>query len=410
MMPAALLLHLLAIPAMAMYLLFALPAEGWRHVWKRAPLFLLLWLAFSLVTLVHVLGHLLDEILFFGYRRVTVKKPVFILGIPRSGTTYLQRLLAEDDRFTTLSTWEVLLAPSVSERYLYRLLGAVLAPLESAVIFLRRKLFRQMDTIHRIRLQEPEEDFMLFLPLLACLLLAFVCPNASHFWRLGKFDQRLPVWYRRTVMTFYCHCLQKHLYFQKGRLEQQSRLGQPRREQHDQDDNALVLLSKNPSFTPLTASLLERFPDGRIIACTRPPLEVIPSQLSALRPVMALLGGGMLLPDAQKKMLGLLYHYYAQLVSFQHHPRVCLQPMKALQETLDDSINGLFDFLGMAPSQSLLDAVKHENSKQGYASSHRYSLAEFGLTETDIGDDFADVWPLETGTSSRPFQPQGWQA
>jgi len=392
MMPAALLLHLLAIPAMAMYLWFALPAEGWRHVWKRVPLFLVIWFAFSLITLVHVLGHLLDEVLFRGYRKVAITKPVFILGIPRSGTTYLQRLLAADKRFTTLTTWEAILAPSVTERYLYRLLGAVLAPLENATIFMRRKLFRQMDTIHRIRLQEPEEDFLLFLPLLACMLLAFVCPNASHFWRLGKFDRRMPRWYRRAVMTFYHHCLQKHLYY------------------HGRHNSDLILLSKNPSFTSLAHSLLERFPDGRIIACTRAPLEVLPSQLSSLRPVMSLLGGGMLLPDPQKKILGLLHHYYAQLVSCQRHPRVFLQPLNRLQLALADSITRLFDFLAMAPSGALQDTVSRSSDQQRYTSSHRYSLAEFGLTEAGIQRDFADVWPVETAATPAPSPSQHRQA
>ena len=60
----ALLLHLLAIPVFGLQLLRAVPAEGWRHAWKRIPLFGLIWTLFSLLNLLHIIGHLADEVLF----------------------------------------------------------------------------------------------------------------------------------------------------------------------------------------------------------------------------------------------------------------------------------------------------------------------------------------------------------
>ena len=371
MMFKALLLHLAAIPALAMYLLFAVPAEGWRHCWKRLPLFLVLWLAFTTLTLLHVIGHLLDEVLFRRYRDMRITSPVFILGIPRSGTTYLQRLLASDDRFTTFTTWEALLAPSISERFLYRVLGWLLHPVERLVAAVRRRLFHHMDKIHRIRLQEPEEDFLLLLPLLACLLLAFVCPRAGHFWRLGWFDMKLPSWYRRTVMTFYKRCLQKHLFYHGRQLR---------------------MLSKNPSFTSLVQSLLETFPDARVIACTRAPAEVLPSQLSSLRPAMTILGSGKLPPGTQDTMIGLLHHYYSQLVKHRLDERVYFLPMSDLQSDLISAIASLLAFLDMAPSAATRQAVAARAADNHHASSHRYTLAEFSLTEAHIDDRFRHVW------------------
>ena len=38
----------------------------------------------ALFLVYHWLGLLLDEILFRGYRRVAVERPVFILGVPRT--------------------------------------------------------------------------------------------------------------------------------------------------------------------------------------------------------------------------------------------------------------------------------------------------------------------------------------
>lgn len=367
----ALLLHLVAIPALAMYLLFAIPAEGWRHAWKRLPLFLLLWVIFSVLSVVHVIGHILDEVFCFRYRRILPREPVFILGIPRSGTTYLQRRLGNDRRFTTFTTWEALLAPSVCERLFYRGAGWLLKPAERLVIALRKRLFGHMDTIHRIRLDEPEEDFLLLLPLLACLLTAFVCPRAKHFWRLGWFDMKLPGWYRRTVMTFYTRCMQKHLYYHGEHLR---------------------FLSKNPSFTSLVASLLDTFPDASVVACTRAPAEVLPSQLSSLRPAMTILGSGKLSPETQNTMIGMLHHYYSQLLQYRQDARVHMLPMAQLQADTDQAMSSLYAFLAMSlPADASAGSGETADGTR-YASAHQYSLAEFSLTEDFVEDRFRHVW------------------
>ncbi len=380
----ALLLHLAGIPALGVCLLFATPAEGWHHIWKRMPLFLMMWLALSLFSLVHIIGHILDELLFFHYRRVAIKEPVFILGIPRSGTTFLQRLLSDDERFTTLATWEALLAPSIFERYFYKALGRLLRPLENAVIALRHKLFHGMDDIHRIRLQEPEEDFLLLIPLMACLLVAFACPRAGHFWRLGWFDMKLPAWYRRTVMLFYSRCLQKHLYYHGEHL---------------------CILSKNPSFTSLLQSLLDNFPGARIVACTRAPAEVLPSQLSSLRPAMSLLGSGKLSPQTQNTMIGLLQHYYSQLLKYSQEERIHFLPITRLQSDLPLAMASLFTFLDMTQSAASWDALAQTSEDKQHSSSHRYSLAEFSLTEEIVDDRFRDVWTALSAATSMEGKP-----
>ena len=108
------------VPLFAWRLLLALPAAGWRQLWKRLPLFLLLILCFALLNLLHALGWLLDELFFRRWHKVRVHKAVFIVGLPRSGTTHLQRVLAHDPQFTTFTTWEALLAPTLCEKYCWR--------------------------------------------------------------------------------------------------------------------------------------------------------------------------------------------------------------------------------------------------------------------------------------------------
>lgn len=130
---------------LALRLLKAIPDEGWQHVWKRLPLFILIWLFYALLNLMHIIGHLIDEIIFLRYQKTQIKRPVFIVGVPRSGTTLLQRIIAEDDNFSTLQTWEALLAPSISEKYLFIFIGKLLNPLSGFFGLVRRKLFKNMD-------------------------------------------------------------------------------------------------------------------------------------------------------------------------------------------------------------------------------------------------------------------------
>ena len=110
---------------------------------RRAFFLLIVYPLFLAVQLLHWLGFLLDELLFPHYRKTAVQRPVFITGIPRSGTTFVHRTLAKDPRFTSLSTWEALIAPSITQRKILRALAAadrrIGAPLRRMVDWLLRR-------------------------------------------------------------------------------------------------------------------------------------------------------------------------------------------------------------------------------------------------------------------------------
>lgn len=228
---------------------------------------------FLLLQGLHWLGFLFDGLLFRGYRRVVVRSPLFVLGAPRTGTTFAHRLLALDRRWTTFSTWECLFAPSVTERYLWtglaRLDRAIGRPAERLAGVVGRRLLAGIDDVHPLGLQTPEEDYFCLSPLLRCFVLVVPFPEARWIWQMAEFDRVLDPVERRRIMRFYHGCLQRHLYFQ----------GVERR-----------LLSKNASFAGMTASLLETFPDCRILRCTREPVAAARSQFNALVPGLKLFG------------------------------------------------------------------------------------------------------------------------
>lgn len=240
---------------------------------RRLLLLLVLFPLYLLIQGVHWLGFLADEIFFRKYRRIVVKDPLFVTGIPRSGTTFIHRTLARDTgQFTTFTTWEAVLAPSICERKIVHAVAiidsAVGRPLHRLIRALTRRLTGKFDHIHSVALTAPEEDYLALLPAGGCFILILAFPASQSLWTLGRFHEA-PDEHREVMVGFYKACLQKHLYV----------AGPGKR-----------LLSKNAAFASWLPDLRTTFPDGRYLMCIREPRAALSSQLSSLRPGVEFFG------------------------------------------------------------------------------------------------------------------------
>lgn len=334
---------------------------------------------FSLVQALHWLGFWLDELFFRGYRQIEIKEPVFIVGVPRSGTTFLHRVLAEDKQFTTFSTWECLFALSITERKFWlgmakldRLIGG---PFVRLIRRVESHVFGGLEGIHKVTLDTPEEDYFAFTPILACFILILPFPFAASIWRMGFFDRDMTSGERRRMMAYYRACLQKHLYVH----------GPHKR-----------LLSKNASFAPLVASLRTTFPDCRIICCMRDPVETVPSQLSAIRVGMELFANDPQGDDFRDRMLELLLFYYENLLNVL--PQVCADrhvflDMNSLKADLANSVSYAYQRLSISLSADFAGYLQSaDRAARRHRTDHRYSLDEFGLDGEAIRKLFARVY------------------
>ena len=62
-----------------------------------------------LLNMMIIIFRLLDEVFFIGYRKTKVEKPVFIISNPRSGTTYLHRLMTlDEERYAFFLTYNTI--------------------------------------------------------------------------------------------------------------------------------------------------------------------------------------------------------------------------------------------------------------------------------------------------------------
>ncbi|MCG6940076.1 MAG: sulfotransferase [Thiohalocapsa sp.] len=334
---------------------------------------------FALAQGLHWLGFLLDEIFFRGYRRVQIRGPLFVLGVPRSGTTNLHAVLARDPQFTTFSTWECLFAPSVSQRLFWRALGRldarIGAPLRRLLRLAERRVFGALDDVHAMSLDTPEEDYFALMPVLSCFILVLAFPRSSHLWRMGNFDRDMPATERKRLLAFYANALRRHLYV------------------HGPDKR---LLSKNAAFASLANGLADTFPDARFLVCLRDPAETVPSQLSSIRAGLAFFG---VPPDSapiRERFVGQLAFYYdnlRQLAEVHAPARTVTKTLPQLKADLAGAVRDAYQRLGLPLAPSFAATLTQAAAPaRAYRSGHRYDLAQFGLDPAAIRRRFAGAY------------------
>jgi hypothetical protein len=360
-------------------LLFPGQVTGPRTL-RRLLLLALFLPVFLLTQTIHWLCLALDEVFFPAYRKVQVREPLFVVGLPRSGTSFLQRVLAQDgNRFTTTRLWELLFAPSIIQRKILLALGTLDRRLGSPLGRLFRQAekggFRWMEIIHEVSLTDPEEDYFLLLPAFACFLLVVPFPYQDALWELARFDL-LPPAKRKPLMAFYHRAAQRHLYVAGPGMR---------------------LLSKNPSFTPLIRSLADTFPDARFLCCIRDPAQVVPSLLSSIRSGADLFGYDVSEPrirDRYVEMLTFFARHAPSALSTLPPDRYAFVPLSELKSDLEGFILGVYDRFGWTPEGGFRERLRKEASRgKSYRSRHRYTLEEFGLSARDLQGRF-DTLPI----------------
>lgn len=367
--------------------LWELFADAWRpdgtlslptRLHRRLRVGLFLGALAALMT-IHWAALLLDEVIFPQYRALAVAHPLFVVGVPRSGTTFLHRVLALDaERFTTPCLWELLFAPAIVE---HRLITAIArlddrlgGPAGRLVRRVESALLTPLDAVHPMRLAAPDEDYLALVPLVRCFALVMAFPASETIWQMAAVDRAMPAAERRRLMAFYRGIVQRHLFVR----------GPHKR-----------LLSKNPSFTPMIRTLAEAFPDARFIGCLRDPLEAIPSHLSAVCEGTRSFGIDIQGTPLQRRFSEMMIDYYRHLTT-------CLPPLgpgraaivrlNELHAALGSTVERVYAQFGLTIGPAFARALAEQQRRsRGYRSSHRYTLEQFGLDRESLAARLTDV-------------------
>jgi hypothetical protein len=345
---------------------------------KRILLMAIFFIFYPLVELFNYFCFWLDDIFYPAYRQQEIRKPIFIVGNPRSGTTLLHRMMARDkERFTSLATWEILLAPAIIQR---KFIWAVAAidrhigrPFHHLVDWIERTF--PGPNAHKMGLNEPEEDEYLLAHNFTTLILWTVFPVREELIDYFYFDERLSPELQKISMDFYAGCIRRHLYAHGGDK---------------------TLLSKNPSFTARVKALQTWFPDARVISINRNPLEMVPSLMSWMS-----FGWHVFCDPLEKYLfrddvLSMTHHYYWYPLELLHDApfnRYAIVRYDDLTADPEDVITGIYQQLEIEMSPVFAGTLKAASAEaRGFRSKHNYSINNIGISRDEIIEHFEDVF------------------
>lgn len=357
-----------------MYLNIGLTSRALFHSFLGQPFRLRRWLivTFFMVLLscfwvVVAIGRALDHVFFPAFRRQEIRRPVFIIAPPRSGTTFLQKLLAQNrEAFAPVLMYQTIF-PSIFIQKIILGIGSLGRNPDSLlgllVTWFERRFFGGWDNMHKMRLAQPEEDDGFFVYTFVTEAIYLLFPYVRLLWGAGFADD-LPPAQRRRVMRYYRSCLQRHLYLH-GRNK--------------------ILLSKATQLSGSVNSLRAEFPDARVINILRNPAESIASHISVFYPVWRWVNPA--LPKKSQESLE-----YAELAAawFRHleeknsradrsrYLRILYRDLVSRPAETVRSIYRHFRIpLSPRASAKITQAAKKSLE---YKSTHHYSLREFGLS------------------------------
>ncbi|MDY6874083.1 MAG: sulfotransferase, partial [Chloroflexota bacterium] len=309
----------------------------------------------------------LDNLFFPDHRKQDIKQPIFIVGNFRSGTTLLHRMLAKDERTTGMKSWEIYIAPSITQRKIIhaimkvnRLIGRPIDKLLNAF----DKALREYSYMHPTGLREIEEDGQIFLHLWSSYNLYAFFPFPELIHNYIYYDEEVPENQRRMDMSYYQEVLKRHVYVNGGKR----------------------YISKSPTFSAKVRSLHEQFPDAKFINLVRSPKNVIPSTISLYtnhwrtygdpEEEYPLLESEVLLEQARHWYIH--PHQYLKRLPEDQYIMVHYTDLVADPEA---TIKQIYRQFGMEMTADYAQVV-HEESERAkqYKSNHHYSLQEMGLT------------------------------
>lgn len=237
---------------------------------KRVIAVLLVLPFFTINLLINWFFLILDEILFPKFHTTGVDRALFIVGIPRSATTFLfHKILEDHSNFHGFKLWELIFAPSVCQKYICigtrKLDKKIGSPLYKLLKFVDVTFFRdkKLREIHKTGLFVHEEDEALFLFNFSSVFFYFFTPQVKGLEKLVYHDEMLPEKIKNANFNFYRSCVKRHNYvFDRN--------------------NSKIFVSKNPTFTLKLNSLYDAFPSSKYLYPLRTPLETIPSTISLM--------------------------------------------------------------------------------------------------------------------------------
>jgi len=313
---------------------------------------------------------LLDHILYPDFKNQAVRAPLYIIGNPRSGTTFSHRLLAMDAQFTWFKLYQTIF-PAVTCYKLFALAGrvdrAVGHPGKRLLNVISNRSVKGWETIHRTGPEKAESDEMLFMYAMLSPLLGLLFPFLAEM-DDATFVDFMPEKSRKKLMAYYNSCLKRHLYA----------TGPDK-----------ILLQKVALIAGRIQTIHTLLPDMRIVHLVRNPEESIPSLISMFEVTWkSLVPHAVQDGRACREMADLICKYYLHLHEMEATlPREYLLQLRYTDLVADPraTVHGIYHHFGLDLHPEYDELLQREMQRaRTYTSRHHYSLEHYGLDKEEI--------------------------
>ena len=308
--------------------------------------------------------------------REVVVRPVFIVGINRTGTTYLHRLMSRDERFWVLRLYEYG-EPVLSMAEYATVAGTLDDPRRERTeeMLQASEIVKALEGIHDFNIDEPEEDF----PIFRMAFAAWVSTVRLH---LPEFGRWLTTTGSRKAYAFHRRVIQQYSW--QRRIRKPEFRGQ--------------WLFKMPFHLMELESLLETYPDALFIQTHRAPNKFMGSWNSLVARVRSIASEPLPAYELGAAQLEFMSGMMEKAVRFREtHPElehrwIDVNYVDLVEDPLA-VVHGIYEHFNWPLKRAAVTAMDHwllrQVERRRTESRHRYDLADFGLTPEDINTAFA---------------------
>jgi omega-hydroxy-beta-dihydromenaquinone-9 sulfotransferase len=321
----------------------------------------------------------LDYLFYPRHRKQVIDRPIFIIGNPRSGTTFLHRLLLGAGGMAAFELWEMLF-PAITAR---KLLGRIVPRFDR----LSPARYHPSD-VHDTSLRGIEtDDVMWFFRTLDGPFAWAYFLSWQDTWGSALSRRELGIegtTAREDDRFFGYHegCWRRNLTYKRCNR----------------------ILAKTSMLTLRLDALLKRYPDCKLVYVIRDPVEVIPSGMSLLAGVLE--NGydvwNRTRVEDQRRWVENLYQascemfrsFYEALSDGRIPQRnLCIVRYSDLIQNLEPTMKRILDFIEIEPSPAFVEEVREQAQRQrAYKSRHQHSPEKFDLDPERIRRDVGFVY------------------
>ncbi len=334
----------------------------------------------SAVATVNRLAERIDGARYPEYHEQPLGKPVYIVAAPRSGTTFLHRMMSHDPQFTTFKLYQTFFPTITGYRVAERLqqmngsIGRLLHRVRSTI---DQSSFGGWEGLHDMGLGQDEEDEAIWALAFATPAVMLVLPFPERFKYLRFIDQ-LPADKRDRLVAYYRGCIQRHLYSYPGK----------------------TLLMKNVLLPGRFDIVSRAVPDARFVHVLRHPYEAIGSMLSLFTipwrwhsPELKLDG------EESRALAELTIDYYKFLhqealrSEAQDEQRFFTITYPELLKDPEGGVRRIYERFSLPMTPEFDRKLVQLCEKQRrYKSEHQYTLEQFGLTRDYVYSRLPEIF------------------